>query len=65
MNLILTISSAGTTLTPNVSSPVVLQFYGFGGPGVQLVTGNLVTGSVFFPVINQTISTHAVNDSIL
>ena len=65
MNLILTISSAGTTLTPNVSSPVVLQFYGFGGPGVQLVTGNLVTGSVFFPVINQSVSTDAGNDSIL
>lgn len=65
MNLILTISSTGTTLTPNVSSPVVLQFYGFGGPGVQLVTGNLVTGSVFFPVINQSVSTDAGNDSIL
>lgn len=65
MNLILTISSAGTTLTPNVSSPVVLQFYGFGGPGVQLVTGNLVTGNIFFPVINQSVSTDAGNDSIL
>lgn len=65
MNLILTISSTGTTLTPNVSSPVVLQFYGFGGPGVQLVTGNLVTGSVFFPVINQSVSTDANNDTIL
>ena len=65
MNLILTISSSGTTLTPNVSSPVVLQFYGFGGPGVQLVTGNLVTGNIFFPVINQSVSTDAGNDSIL
>lgn len=66
MNLILTISSSGTTLTPNVSSPVVLQFYGFGGPGVQAVTGNLVNNAnPFFPVVDAAVSTDANNDTIL
>lgn len=66
MNVILTISSTGTTLTPSVSSPIVLQFYGFGGPGVQAVNGNLVDNSnPFFPIVDQSVSTDAGNDSIL
>lgn len=66
MNVILNISSIGSTLAPSVSTPVILQFFGFGGPGVQSVNGNLVfNGDPFNPIVDDAVSTDAGNDAIL
>jgi hypothetical protein len=66
MNVILNISSIGSTLAPSISTPVILQFFGFGGPGVQSVNGNLVfNGDPFNPIVDDAVSTDAGNDAVL